>query len=120
MIDCVLAVMAAVENKMSLSIYDNVWLKKYLFKQTRKHRTRHHLECNSIVKVMMDRAMLEMKKMIKQHQEELGDSFLSGTTDFWTYSYCKQQFGAFVVDAYQQKSMYWTKEQVLVWIFYEP
>ena len=65
MVDCVLTVMAAVENKTSLSIYDNEWLKKYLFKQACKHRTPHHLECNRIVKVMMDRAMLEMKKMIK-------------------------------------------------------
>jgi hypothetical protein len=66
MVNCVLAVMAAVGSKMQLSLFDNEWLKQYLRKLNSKQRTPHRLECNHIVGSMMDRAMLELKKIINK------------------------------------------------------
>ena len=48
----------------------------------------------------MDGAMLELKTIINECQEELEGIFLSGTTNFWTDSYYKQQFGALVIGAF--------------------
>ena len=46
MINCVMAVLAAVGSKVPLSIFDNYYIKLYLRQLNPKHRSQHRLERN--------------------------------------------------------------------------
>ena len=98
MLNRVLAVFAAVGSKVPLSIFDNDYIKAYIHQLDPKHRQPHQLERTRIVEVIMDLGMLEFKQIVNERRDELGNSFVSVTTDFWTDSHRKEQFGALVAD----------------------
>ena len=82
MLNRVLAVFAAVGSKVPLSIFDNDYIKAYIHQLDPKHRRPHQLERNRIVEVIMDLGMLEFKQIVNERRDELGNSFVSVTTDF--------------------------------------
>jgi hypothetical protein len=47
---------------------------------------------------MMDCAMKELSNILSNHCAELRGGFVSASTDFWTDSHRKEQFGALVID----------------------
>lgn len=81
-------------------------MKQYFCHVDTKHRTPYHLESNHIDEVMIDGAMLELKKIISEHCEEFGVGFSSSTSDFLTKSFDRQKYGAFVISLLTEK-YYW-------------
>ncbi len=94
----VMAVMAIVGSNMLLSIFDNAMLQNYLRSFNSKHRTPHQVERNQIIEAMMDCAMKELSNILSNRCAELRGGFVSASTDFWTDSHRKEQFGALVID----------------------
>ena len=94
----VMAVMAIIGSNMPLSIFDNAMLQNYLRSLNSKHRTPHQIERNQIIEVMMDCAMKELSNILSNRRAELRGGFVSASTDFWTDSHRKEQFGALVID----------------------
>ena len=103
MVNRVLAVMAAVGSNVPLAIFDNAMFKTYLRRLDSKHRTPYRLERTRIVEVLMDGAMQELSRMITDRRSVLGEGFVSASTDFWTDSHRKQQFGALVINMIAEK-----------------
>lgn len=103
MINRVLAVMAAVGSNVPLSIFDNAMFKTYLHALDSKHRTPYRLERTRIIEVIMDGAMQELSRMITDRRSVLGQGFVSASTDFWTDSHRKEQFGALVINMIAEK-----------------
>ena len=68
-----------------------------------KHRTPNQIERNCIVEVLIDGGVLEMSKIMSEHHNELGQEFLSESTDFWTDPHCTELLGALVVDLIAEK-----------------
>jgi len=98
MIRRVLSVMAVVSTKSPFAILANHEFKNYVASLDPKHRIPHHLECNRIVEVMIDYAMMEISKIVSERRHKLGKGFLSLSTDFWTDSVRKEAFGAIMMD----------------------
>lgn len=94
----VLAVLAAIGSKTPLSIFDNRFMKNYTSALNSKHRTPYPLERNRIVIVVIDYVMSEFTKILCERREELGDAFISATTDFWSDPHRKEQYGALAAD----------------------
>ncbi|KAL7502257.1 hypothetical protein ACHAXN_000889, partial [Cyclotella atomus] len=94
----VYAVLAAVATKTPFNIFDNNHMKMYLQSLNSKHRPPYGLERNRIVEVMIDYVASEMAKIIDEWRLELGDGFVSVSTDFWTNPHRREQFGALVID----------------------
>lgn len=94
----VYAVLAAVATKTPFNIFDNNHMKMYLQSLNSKHRPPYGLERNRIVEVMIDYVASEMAKIIDEWRLELGDGFVSVSTDFWTDPHRREQFGALVID----------------------
>ena len=78
----VVAVMAAVGSNIPLSIFDNVMFKNYLRRLDSKHRTPYRLERTRIIEVLMDGAMQELGRIIRERRNVLGEGFVSASTDF--------------------------------------
>ena len=76
MINCVMAVMAAVGSKVPLSIYDNNCVKSYLHKLNSRHCSPHQLERNCIIEVIIDLVMLEFKNVIDESRIANGTPFV--------------------------------------------
>jgi hypothetical protein len=95
--------MAAVGSNMPLSIFDNAMFKTYIRRLDSKHRTPYRLERTRIIEVMMDGAMQELSRMISERRSVLGHGFVSASTDFWTDSHRKEQFGALVINMIAEK-----------------
>jgi hypothetical protein len=53
----------------------------------------------------MDYTMKELSSILSNRRAELGGGFVSASTDFWTDSHRKEQFGAFVVDLVAEQYM---------------
>ena len=49
--------------------------------------------------------MLEFKHIVDERRDELGTSFVSVTTDFWTDPHQKDSFGALLADVTAPKYM---------------
>jgi hypothetical protein len=99
----VAAVKAAVASKTPLSLFDNSQMKEYLCKLNPKHSPPYRLEQTRILEVMMDAAMKELVQMLTECREHLHKGFIWGMIDFWTDSYCCEQYGLFVIDFSAQK-----------------
>ncbi len=97
------AVKAAVASKTPLSLFDNSQMKEYLCKLNPKHSPPYRLEQTRILEVMMDAAMKELVQMLTECREHLHKGFIWGMIDFWTDSYCCEQYGLFVIDFSAQK-----------------
>ncbi len=110
----VVAVMAAVGSNIPLSIFDNVMFKNYLRCLDSKHRTPYRLERTRIIEVLMDGAMQELSRIIKERRDVLEEGFVSASTDFWTDSHRRQQFGALIINVIAEKYFIEDTEQ---WLF---
>jgi hypothetical protein len=110
----VMAVMATVGSNVPLSIFDNVMFKNYLRRLDSKHRAPYHLERTRIIEVLMDGAMQELSRMIKERRNILREEFVSASTDFWTDLHCRQQFGALVINMIAEK---YFVEDTELWLF---
>jgi hypothetical protein len=110
----VMAVMAAVGSNVPLSIFDNVMFKNYLRRLDSKHRAPYCLERTRIIEVLMDGAMQELSRMIKECRNILREGFVSASTDFWTDLHCRQQFGALVINMIAEK---YFVEDTELWLF---
>jgi hypothetical protein len=110
----VVAVMAAVGSNIPLSIFDNVMFKNYLRRLDSKHRTPYRLERTRIIEVLMDGAMQELSRIIKERRDVLEEGFVSASTDFWTDSHRRQQFGALIINMIAEKYFVEDTEQ---WLF---
>ncbi len=113
MTNCVMAVMAAVGSNVPLSIFDNVMFQNYLRRLDSKHRAPYCLE-RTRIEVLMDGAMQELSRMIKEHRNILREGFVSASTDFWTDLHCRQQFGALVINMIDEK---YFVEDTELWLF---
>jgi len=51
----------------------------------------------------MDGVMLEFTKILDKCRKELVEGYISATTDFWTDSHRREQFGALVADVTAEK-----------------
>jgi hypothetical protein len=94
----VLSVLGAIATKTSLSIFDNLHMKRYTQRLNSKHRPPYGLECNCIVEVLIDYVSSEIAKILKEHRLELGEGFVSVATDFWMDPHCCKQFCELVID----------------------
>ncbi len=110
----VVAVMAAVGSNIPLSIFDNVMFKNYLRCLDSKHRTPYRLERTRIIEVLMDGAMQELSRIIRERRNVLEEGFVSASTDFWTDSHRRQQFGALIINLIAEKYFVEETEQ---WLF---
>jgi hypothetical protein len=110
----VMAVMAAVGSNVPLSIFDNVMFKNYLRHLDSKHRAPYHFEWMRIIEVLMDGAMQELSRMIKECRNILREGFVLASTDFWTNLHCRQQFGALVINKIAEKYFI---EDTELWLF---
>jgi hypothetical protein len=99
----VMAVMATVGSNVPLSIFDNVMFKNYLRRLDSKHRAPYCLERTRVIEVLMDGAMQELSRMIKERRNILREGFVSASTDFRTDSHCRQQFGTLVINMIAEK-----------------
>jgi hypothetical protein len=99
----VAGVKAAVGGKLPLSVFDNVFVRRYLAQLNPRHRPPYQLERICIIECMIDYAKLELGLIMTERCLELISGFLSGTIDFWTDSHRKQQFGCFAVDMIAEK-----------------
>ena len=50
------------------------------------------------MEVIIDYVSSEIAKILEEHHLELGEGFVSVTTDFWTDPHRCKQFGALVID----------------------
>ncbi len=105
MVSHVMAVMAIVCSNMPLSIFDNNMFQNYLQSLNSKHRTPHQMEQNQIIEVLMDFTMKRLSSILSNRGSELVRGFVSASTDFWTDSHMKEQFGALVVDLVAEQYM---------------
>lgn len=94
----VLAVLAAIGCKSPLSIFDNIFMQRYIHALNPKHRSPHRLERVRIVNVILDYCMAELAKILSERCEALGGAFVSASTDFWSDPHRKEQFGTLVID----------------------
>jgi hypothetical protein len=98
MVRRVLSVMAVVSTKSPFAVLANKDFRNYIASLDPKHRIPHHLECNRIVEVMIDYAMMEISKIVEERRQKLVKGFLSLSVDFWTDSSRKAAFGAIMID----------------------
>jgi hypothetical protein len=98
MLNPVMAVMAGVSSNMPLNVFDTAMFKQYLCPLDSKHCSPHCLERIQIIEVLMDGAMLELSRIITNCCKALDEGFVSASTDFWTDSHRKEQFGALVIN----------------------
>jgi hypothetical protein len=110
----VMAVMAGVSSNMPLNLFDTAMFKQYLCRLDRKHRSPYRLERTWIIEVFMDGAMLEHSRIITNHCKALDEGFVSASTDFWTDSYRKEQFGALVINMIAEK---YFVDELDMWLF---
>jgi hypothetical protein len=99
----VAGIKAAVGGKLPLFLFENVFVREYLAQLNPNHHPPYCLECIHIIECMIDYAKLELGFIMEEHRLELLSGFLSGTINFWTNYYRKQQFGCFVVDMIAEK-----------------
>jgi hypothetical protein len=100
---CVTGVKALVGGKLPLSVFNIVFVSSYLVQLNPRHLPPYRLERIRIIECMIDYAKVELSLIMAERCLELLSGFLSGTIDFWADSYCKQQFGCFVVDMIAKK-----------------
>ncbi len=62
----------------------------------------------------MDGAILELLRIITDHCKALDEGFVSASTDFWTDSHRKEQFGALVINMIAKK---YFVDEFDVWLF---
>jgi hypothetical protein len=94
----VMTVMARVSSNMPLNVFDTAMFKQYLCHLDSKHPSPYCLERTQIIEVLMDGAMLELSRIITNRHKALDEGFVSASTDFWTDSHRKEQFGAVVIN----------------------
>ena len=92
------AVLAAVASKQPLSIFDNIFMHGYIHSINSKHKLPYRLERNRIVECMIDYSMLELKQILYERRDELGEAFASINIDFYTDSHRKECFGVIILD----------------------
>jgi hypothetical protein len=110
----VMAVMAGVSSNMPLNVFDTAMFKQYLPCLDSKHRSPYHLKRTRIIEVLMDGAMLELSRIITDHHKALDEGFVSASTDFWTDSHRKEQFGALVINMIAEK---YFVDELDMWLF---
>jgi hypothetical protein len=62
----------------------------------------------------MDGAMLELSRIRTNRHKALDEGFVSTSTDFWTDSHRKEQFGALVINMIAEK---YFVDELDVWLF---
>jgi hypothetical protein len=58
--------------------------------------------------------MLELSRIINNHHKALNEGFVSASTDFWTDSHRKEQFGAHVINMIAEKCFV---DELNMWLF---
>ena len=99
---------------MPLNVFDTAMFKQYLPRLDSKHRSPYHLKRTRIIEVLMDGAMLELSRIITDHHKALDEGFVSASTDFWTDSHRKEQFGAHVINMIAEKCFV---DELNMWLF---
>ncbi len=112
--NCVMAVMAGVSSNMPLNVFDTAMFKQYLHHLDSNHRSPHCLKRTRIIEVLMDGAMLELSRIITNRCKALDEGFVSASTDFWTDSHRKEQFGALVINMIAEKYFVYELD---MWLF---
>jgi hypothetical protein len=114
MLNRVMAVMAGVSSNMPLNVFDTAMFKQYLHHLDSKHRSPYCLERTQIIEVLMDSAMLELSRIITYHCKEFNEAFVSASTDFWTYSHRKEQFGTHLINMIAEN---YFVDELDMWLF---
>ncbi len=114
MLNCVMAVMAGVSSNMPLNVFDTTMFKQYLCCLDSKHRSPYCFERTQIIEVLMDSVMLELSRIITNHHKALNEGFVSASTDIWTDSHRKEQFGALVINMIAEK---YIVDEFDMWLF---
>ena len=99
----IVGVLALISSMAPLSLFDDSMMKEYLYSLNPQHRPPHRLERIRITEVVMDLMAQEFSDILEERREELSESFLCGTTDMWTDSHRKEQFGALVINIIANK-----------------
>ena len=99
----VLAVMAGVSCKVPLSVFDDVYFRNYTASLDPRHRPPHHLEINRIIEVLIDGAVTEFVRIVKERRDLLRNAFISLSTDFVTDPSRHQSFGVVLLDLVAEK-----------------
>ena len=99
----VAAVIGAVASKQPLSVFDNLFMRDYIHKLNPKHSIPYRLERNRIIEVLIDIAMAEVRQILTERRDELGEAFASANIDFWTDKHRKEGFGVIVIDVLAEK-----------------
>ncbi len=110
----VMAVMAGVSSNMPLNVFDTAMFKQYFCCLDSKHCSPYCLERTRIIEVLMDGAMLELSRIITNCCKALNEGFDSASTDFWTDSHRKEQFGALVINMIAEK---YFVDELDMWLF---
>ncbi len=88
---------------MPLNVFDTAMFKQYLHHLDSKHSSPYCLKRTRIIDVLMDGAMLELSRIMTDCHKALDEGFVSASTDFWTDSHKKEQFGALVINTIAEK-----------------
>jgi hypothetical protein len=78
----VAGIKASLGGKLPLSLFENVFVCKYLAQLNPKHHPPYCLERIRIIECMIDYVKLELGFIMEEHRLELLSGFMSGTINF--------------------------------------
>ncbi|KAL7514082.1 hypothetical protein ACHAWX_000792 [Stephanocyclus meneghinianus] len=103
MVHCACGVMAAVAAKIPISVFQGVYSQNYTSALNPKHKSPHALKINRISEVLIDGAVLEFTRIVKEQRKKLCFGFISLTTNFVTDPNHHQSFGVVLLNLVAQK-----------------